>query len=459
MRRRFSVIALGVLAGVACLAPAIAGADHADVIVDPIPRGDATFRLELVTSDIATSVGAVHAPFVTRQIFVAEQPGQVTALGIGDENFGERHTVLDVGPGGADLLVRLKTEGFDERGLIGLAFDPHYRKTGRFYTYTSEPLGPEPDFTTLAPDENRRRDTSLSVVREWQVDDPRRSDAVADPTGSRVLLRIEQPQPNHNGGALAFGRDGMLYIGLGDGGGRDDEGPGHSAAGNGQALGDQNLLGKILRIDPHGTTGANGRYGVPSDNPFIDGPGAGEIFAYGFRNPYRMAFDHGTGELIVGDVGQRDIEEIDIVVAGGNYGWPVKEGTFLFDNRGPTSRGRSAANSPGEPADMIDPIAQYDHDEGTSVTAGFVYRGTALPELIGTYVFGDLTADGDRIAGRLFQIDGDGRLVELIATNHDDNRLLVTGFGQDTQGELYVVGLQPAGGGVTGVVYRLAPAA
>lgn len=443
---------------VVCLAPAIAMAEHDDVLVEPIPLGEASFALELVTAEIGTSVGAAYAPFATTQLFIVEQQGLVTALGVGASNFGDRHVMLDVGPEGADLLVSLKTEGFDERGLIGLAFDPHYRKTGRFYTYTSERLGPEPDFTTLAAGESRRNDASLSVIREWRVDDPRRSDAVADPESSRVLLRIEQPQPNHNGGALAFGRDGMLYIALGDGGSRDDEGLGHSAGGNGQDLSEQNLLGKILRIDPRGTTSGNGSYGIPADNPFAGAvAGADEVYAYGFRNPYRMTFDHGTGDLIAGDVGQRDIEEIDVVVAGGNYGWPVKEGTFLFDNRGPTTRGVSAANSPGEPVGMIDPIAQYDHDEGTSVTAGFVYRGSALPELTGTYVFGDLTRNADLIAGRFFQIDGDGQLVELIASNAADNRLLITGFGQDTQGELYVVGLQPRDGRVAGVVYRLVP--
>lgn len=449
-------MALGML-GALGLIPATATAEHDDVLVDQIPIGEATFTLEKVSTDIGTSIGAVHAPFVTTQIFVAEQRGRVTALGIGADNLGETHTVVDVGPAGADLLVTLKTEGFDERGLIGLAFDPHYRKTGLFYTYTSEPLGPEPDFTTLAANASRRNDTSLSVLREWRVDDPRRSDAVADPASSRILLRIEQPQPNHNGGALGFGRDGMLYVALGDGGGRDDEGLGHSPIGNGQDLGDQNLLGKILRIDPRGTNSANGAYGLPADNPFVGAPGADEVFAYGFRNPYRMTFDHGSGQLIVGDVGQRDLEEIDVVVAGGNYGWPVKEGTFLFDNRGPNARGLSAEDSPGLPADMIDPVAQYDHDEGTSVTAGFVYRGSQLPQLAGTYVFGDLTLDKDQIAGRFFQIDADGDLVELVPTNHQDNRLLITGFGQDTQGELYVVGLQPGGSGTTGVVYRLAP--
>jgi len=437
-----------------------ATADHENVIVDDIPVGSDTFQLELVSDDFRTPVGAVAAPYGTSQLFVYDQVGVVTSLPTSatDPTAPEPHTLLDVGPGGANLLVRLKTTGFDERGLIGLAFHPHYRKNGLLYTATSEPLGPTPDFTTLADSDARENDASLSVIREWRVDNPRRLDATVDPSSSRVLLRIEQPQTNHNGGALAFGRDAMLYVALGDGGSRDDQGLGHGpdGEGNGQDLGESNLLGKILRIDPSGVNGRTGAYGIPADNPFVDGAGADEVFAYGFRNPYRMSFDHVTGNLIAADVGQRDIEEVDVVVAGGNYGWPVKEGTFLFNANGRLDRGFSGDNSPGVPADMIDPIAQYDHDEGTSVTAGFMYRGAALPALRGSYIFGDLTIDADLVAGRFFQITVAGELIEIVPTNNDGNRMLITGFGQDTQGELYVLGLQPGGRG--GVVYKLVPA-
>ena len=274
------------------------------------------------------------------------------------------------------------------------------------YTYTSEPTGPAPDFTSLAPDDPRDPEGSLSVIREWRVNDPRDPAAVVDPASSRVLLRIEQPQKNHNAGDIAFGRDDMLYIALGDGGDRDDEGVGHGPdrQGSGQDLRDNNLLSKILRIDPLGSNSTNGAYGIPADNPFIGREGADETFAYGLRNPFRMSFDHGTGDLIAADVGQRDLEEVNIIVAGGNYGWPIKEGTFLFNNNGPNARGFSGANSPGEPAGLIDPIAQYDHDEGTSITGGYVYRGSDLPQFEGMYIFGDLTVNADLIAGRIFQM-------------------------------------------------------
>ena len=252
----------------------------------------------------------------------------------------------------------------------------------------------------------------------------------------------------------------MLYIALGDGGARDDEGTGHGpdGRGNGQDRSPGNVLGKILRIDPLGRSAANGQYGVPADNPFVGLDGADEIFAFGFRNPFRMSFDHGTGALFAADVGQRDIEEVDLVVAGGNYGWPFKEGTFLFNGNGVPNRGYSGDNSPGVPSGMIDPIAQYDHDEGTSVTGGFVYRGAALPELQGSYIFGDLTSNRAVVDGRFFQITPDGDLAEIVPTNNDENRLLITGFGRDTQGELYVMGLQPNTAGTpAGVVYKLVP--
>ncbi len=456
---RLTVVALIVLAtlvvvGVVDRHPA--SADHADLIVEKIPVDESTFTLELLATGFSTPHWGASAPYGTRQLFVADQVGTVTTLRI--DGAGEPHRFLDVGPGGADVMVALKTSGFDERGLLGLAFHPHYRKNGLVYTYTSEPLGPVPDFTTLDDNDVREPDASLSVIREWRVDDPRRMDAVVDLASSRVLLRVEQPQVNHNAGAIVFGPDAMLYIALGDGGARDDEGLGHAPGGNGQDLSDTNVLGKILRIDPLGANSANGNYGIPADNPFVGAQGADEIFALGFRNPFRISFDHGTGRLFVADVGQRDIEEVNIVVSGGNYGWPVKEGTFLFNSNGEANRGFAGDNSPGEPAGLIDPVAQYDHDEGTSVTGGFVYRGDELTDFVGSYLFGDLTRDGNLVAGRFFRLSPDGELSEIVPTNHDANRLLITGFGRDTQGEMYVMGMQPDGqSSAAGVVYRLTP--
>ena len=245
----------------------------------------------------------------------------------------------------------------------------------------------------------------------------------------------------------------MLHIAIGDGGAADDQGPGHAPGGNGQDLSPGNVLGKILRIDPDGSNSANGRYGIPADNPFVGAPPADEILAYGFRNPFRMSFDSETGDLYAADVGQNDIEEVDVVVAGGNYGWPVKEGTFLFDDGG-DGDGFTTVDSPGVPAGMIDPVAQYDHDEGVSVTGGFVYRGNRVKDLRDTYVFGDFTAGFTGPLGRLFHIGDDG-LAELIPGDGAALGLFITGFGQDRDGELYVMGQKGfAPVGTTGEVHR-----
>ena len=214
------------------------------------------------------------------------------------------------------------------------------------------------------------------------------------------------------------------------------------------------MLGKILRIDPRGSNSANGQYGIPTDNPFVGREGDDEIFAYGFRNPFRMSFDSRTGELYAADVGQNDIEEVNIVTRGGNYGWPIKEGTFLFDMNG-VDEGFTTVDSPGAPAGLIDPIAQYDHDEGVSVTGGFVYRGRQVRDLRGTYVFGDFTASFAGPQGRLFHVDRDGELAELIPANGPVG-MFVTGFGQDRRGELYVMGQQGfAPVGTTGQIFKL----
>ncbi len=442
MRRFF--VALIALSTLGLAVPA--SAEHDDPIPTPIPPSNVAVDLEVVADGFTTPLLGVDAPGHNHQLYVVDQVGTITAIRTGgNRSIPDSVPFLDVGVGGEDLLVPLGAFGpgsFDERGLLGLAFHPRYRNNGLVYTYTSEPLGPTPDFTTLADGEPRAGNASLSVIREWRVDRPNRTDSVVDPTSSRVLLRIEQPQFNHNGGDIVFGRDGHLYIALGDGGGADDQGPGHADGGNGQDLSDGNVLGKILRIDPSGSNSANGQYGIPASNPFVGQTGADEIYAYGFRNPFRISFDQRTNRLYAADVGQNDIEEVNRVVAGGNYGWPVKEGTFLFDDAG-DGPGFTTVDSPGVPAGLIDPIAQYDHDEGVSVTGGFVYRGSSIRKLRGDYVFGDLTrgfAGGPQ--GRLFTIDRrSGDLSELLPASGPVG-LFITGFGQDTRGEVYVMGQQ-----------------
>jgi hypothetical protein len=292
---------------------------------------------------------------------------------------------------------------------------------------------------------------------------------VVDPASRRELISFGKNAGNHNGGTVAFGPDGYLYLATGDGGNANDVGPSHiEPGGNAQNL--STPLGKMLRIDPLNpalTPGSldpvssNGQYRIPVSNPF-DGPGeAPEIHSYGFRNPYRFAFDTLTGDLIMADVGQNNIEEINRVVLGGNYGWAV--------NRAISGVGSLGANSPGLPAGLIDPISgpmgtlEYDHGDGISITGGFVYRGSGIPELYGKYVFGDLAIrGGPRIDGRLFYADlTSGEMFEFLIPqfpNHQlPNQVTVHGFGEDASGELYAMVTNTPANGTGGIVYKFLP--
>jgi glucose/arabinose dehydrogenase len=352
---------------------------------------------------------------------------------------------------------------YDERGLLGIAFHPGFSDPtspgfGKFYTYTSEPVAGAADFTVPNPNTFDHQ----SVVAEWQVSagDP----DVADPATRREVLRIDEPQFNHNGGKLAF-RPGepYLYISLGDGGNANDVGDGHNnITGNGQDL--TNVLGKILRIDPLDPTltptssdpaSANGRYRVPADNPFISsGTAVHEIYAYGLRNPFRFSFDATSGRLIVGDVGQNNVEEVDFVEAGKNYGWNRKEGSFLFD---PNDGSITPDTSP-DPA-LTEPILEYSHDDGQAVIGGLIDRGTGVPALTGKYVFGDLASPVTG-QGRLFYSDFTNGLIQELRIG-DTARpfgLFLKGFGKDDTGEVYVLAdtnIGPSGNG--GVVEKIVP--
>ena len=262
---------------------------------------------------------------------------------------------------------------------------------------------------------------------------------------------------NNNGGTIAFGPDGNLYLAIGDGGTANDAGNGHVAS-TGNAQDTSIIMGKMLRIDPNGTNSANGKYGIPSDNPFVAGGGLKEIYAYGFRNPYKFSFD--GSRLLVADVGQNQVEELDNVTKGGNFGWAVKEGTFLFNRTGDANVNPN--NSPGSPAGLIDPILEYDHNNGTAIVGGFVYHGSLLPQLVGKYVFGDFSngpfnAPGN---GRIFYADlTTGQINEFILGNPDHPLgMWVKGFGEDASGEIFLtasVNLGPSG--TTGQVFEIVP--
>jgi len=405
-------------------------------IPEPIRKGDIPIRLETVATGLTAPNWGTIAPGHPDRLFVTDQDGILWAIQLGT---GEKSVFLDV----RNRLVRLGISGsgtFDERGLLGVAFHPNYVTNGLFYTYTSQPVDGPADFSTMPSGVPANHQ---SVITEWNVPDPTDPDSVADPNSAQELLRIDQPQFNHDGGALNFGPDNMLYISLGDGGGADDvdgqvfldtDMVGHGI-GNGQDPG--NVLGTILRINPFGSNSTNGNYGIPSNNPFIGRAGfVDEIFAYGFRNPFRFSFDTTNGRLYVGDVGQNKIEEVDLVTSGGNYGWNLKEGTFCFDpdNGDPGFVFKCKPEPPG----LKGPIAQYDHDEGTAVIGGFVYRGSGIPALQGRYIFGDLSKTGG--SGRLFYLTNENKVVEFPLPGSTALNLWLFGFGQDASGEVYVLG-------------------
>lgn len=416
-----------------------------DPVPAPIPMSSLSVELNDVASGLASPVAATYAPDHENSLFVVDQTGQIWQVDVSKKKPKAPTLFADLN---ARLVSPLGLSGiyYDERGLLGLAFHPNFIHNGLVYTYTSQPVNGTADFSTGAFPNHQ------SVVTEWRVVNPKSKQLVIDPASAREIMRIDEPQTNHNGGTLIFGKDKMLYISLGDGGNRDDFGTGHVAGGNAQSLTAGNVLGKILRIDPLGRDSTNGQYGIPADNPQTGGEP--EIFAYGFRNPYRMSFDRKTGALWVADVGQNDVEEIDVVTAGGNYGWRVKEGTFLFARtaqclpRNMEIKGCVYQDSQGAPAGLTDPTAQYDHTEDggatevrVAVIAGYVFRGEDMARLKGRYVFGDYSTEiGEPVAGHLFYLDSNNTVQELrIAGKPAGLHLAVLGFGEDAEGNVYLL--------------------
>jgi glucose/arabinose dehydrogenase len=305
------------------------------------------------------------------------------------------------------LDLSSKVSGGPEQGLLGLAFDPGYATNGRFIVHYTDVSG----------------NTTLSAYRVSATDPDQ-----ADPATETILLTVEQPFPNHNGGQILFGPDGMLYLGLGDGGSGGDPG------GRGQSLAD--LLGDILRLDVSSGTS----YTVPPDNPFVGQTGPRpEVWSYGLRNPWRFSFDAATGDLYIGDVGQNVWEEVDVVAAaagagrGANFGWNVTEGRHCYA-------------SPGcDTSQFTMPVLEYSHAQGCSISGGYVYRGAAIPALQGHYFYADFCSGWVRS----FRMQ-DGQAVEPYQWPTLAPGGSVTSFGQDAAGELYIMIAE-------GRVFRIVP--
>ena len=421
--------------------------DPADPLTTLIQPGAVEVELAQLATGLVAPVTGALAPGDNDSLYIVDQVGKIYAFDTSSRGLTEV----------ADLSSKtVAPSAFDERGLLGLAFHPGFATNGRVYTYTSEPAaGGGTDFPTAPPVVPNHR----SVITEYTLNNPLARPLDFSQSTQRELLRIDQPQSNHNGGSLFFDANNRLYISLGDGGGSDDEGAGHSALGNGRDP--ATVLGSILRIDPLGNNSTNGQYGIPADNPFTATANTlDEIYAYGFRNPYRASIDMSTGAIWVADVGQNAIEEINTLVAGGNYGWNYKEGTLFFSGNGAGARGTVSDVDPGVPAGLIDPVAQYDHDDGIAVIGGYVYRGTAIGDLAGKYVFGDY---GSFVAGegRLLYLDTGSTIKGLQIAGSMTLPAAVLGFAQDVDGEIYVLTNETGTpSGTTGAIWKLtAPAA
>ncbi|MCL5102923.1 MAG: PQQ-dependent sugar dehydrogenase [Armatimonadetes bacterium] len=400
-----------------------------------ITKGPQMVELQAIATGLTAPIALAHTS--DSRLFIVDQTGKVLIY----QNGGVLPTpFLDV-----SSKITPLTPGYDERGLLGMAFHPNNAANGKFYVHYTAPTA-----TTNWDHKN--------VVSEFTVSG---NPSIANAASERVLLTFDHPQSNHNGGTIAFGADGKLYIASGDGGNANDEDPagspivGHTpSTGNAQDL--TKLLGKILRIDVD-SMDAGMQYHIPADNPFVGNPSAQkEIYAYGFRNPYSFSFDRGgTHRLFAGDVGQNTVEEVDIVTSGGNYGWKAKEGTHVFDPLLPQTG-------------YVDPIAEYLHsDGGTATIGGYVYRGTAIPSLAGKYVFGELSRDFNDFPtgkGRLFYLNestpGVFSMFEMKIGPNDRplGPVYIKGFGEDNGGELYILTTGEIGPqGTSGQILKLAP--
>jgi glucose/arabinose dehydrogenase len=355
--------------------------------------GGVTIKLEEIVGDLKSPVFLTHAGDKSNRMFVVEKKGTIAIL-----RDGQRAATpfLDVSA--------LITSGGSEQGLLGLAFHPDYASNRRFFVYYTASNGDN------------------TLARYTVSDNP----DVADPASATVLFAQPDFAANHNGGMLAFGPDGYLYVGLGDGGGGGDP------QSNGQKR--STLLGKLLRLDVSGDE----PYTIPADNPWPTGADGArpEIWAYGLRNPWRFSFDRATGDLYIGDVGQNAYEEIDFQPAGAagglNYGWSVREAQHCF-----------RANT-CESSGTVDPVAEYSHDQGCSVTGGYVYRGAAFPSMVGLYIFGDYCS------GTIWSLhhDAAGAWEQRKVL---DSGMSISSFGEDEAGELYMLDLG-------GTLYRVTAA-
>jgi len=414
--------------------------------------------MELLAEDFVSPIQVASTNNSQRR-YVVDQIGKIWV--IDNKGYKRPTPFLDI----SSKIVSLNPDG-DERGLLGVAFHEDFKTNGRFFIYYQLPPragGPVPGATW----NNLSRVSEFNVISEEQR---------ADPNSEKVILEWDDPQYNHNGGSLAFGHDHYLYIAIGDGGGANDVGPGHvtdwytpNGGGNAQNL-DANFLGKILCIDIDGGS----PYVVPPTNPFVGKPGLDEIYAFGFRNPYRMTFDMGESKaLMTGDAGQSLWEEINVVNKGGNYGWNVREGAHCFNAADNTKELATCPTVDDRGKKLLDPVIELKNwknplgGNATTIIGGYIYRGEAIQKWQGKYIFGTFSQSATTPNGELFvatpQFDNatatwDYEEIKLNSAQ-DDLGYFLRGFGQDEDGEMYITVSSNAGpSGNTGKVFKLVAA-
>jgi len=379
---------------------------------------ESNIKFDIVAEGFNSPIYLTNAGDGTNRLFIVDQIGKIYVV---ENNELLNQPFLDI----SNKIVELDFT-YDERGLLGLAFHPNYDENGKLYIYYSSPKsGDAIDHET--------------ILSEFKVSE---NPNIADPLSEKIIFRIDQPEANHNGGQIIFGPEGYLYLGLGDGGGAGDQ---HEYIGNGQDI--TTALGSLIRID----IDSGDTYSIPSDNPFFNTDGLDEIYAWGFRNPWRFSYDEELDKIIIADVGQDEWEEINLMDNPGNFGWRILEATHPYDI--------DLADELGIDINSLeDPIHEYSHNLGRSITGGYIYRGIENPSLYGKYIFGDWSSSFVVPRGKLFYLEetSPGLWQRFDLINDQSFNRFVLSFGEDENGELYVLSKTTLGPtGSTGDVRKI----
>ncbi|MEF8847740.1 MAG: PQQ-dependent sugar dehydrogenase [Candidatus Thermoplasmatota archaeon] len=361
-----------------------------------------TIKLDKIADGFTSPIAMDYPNDDSNRLFIADQTGKIFII---KNNELLSQPFMDI----SDKIVDLDPN-YDERGLLGLAFHPDYKDNGRFFLYYSAPT-------------EKQGINHESILSEFKVSN--NNPDIADENSEKIIMKIDEPEANHNGGQLKFGPDNYLYIAVGDGGGAGDD---HGEIGNGQNI--STLLGSILRIDVDSDT----PYGIPNDNPFLGKKGRDEIFAYGLRNPWRFSFDLENDNFVVADVGQDKWEEINFVEKGKNYGWRIMEGKHPYDPG-------LAEKLNIDMEELEKPIHEYSHSVGKSITGGYFYKGKEITALQDKYVFGDWSNSFFNPDGKLYYLEevepNIWKRFQLIPEENFNKFIL--SLAEDSNGELYVL--------------------